>query len=140
MVFRDIPKIGSFRLPTHRRDAHRKFFLLIPYWIKIKILPLRRIYAALGSKGLIGVKFFFVDFREIKSKISFYCLLTHRRGSHMIFLMIPSYFIFYLPNSRTTVSQEVQAWFPVQLAFAKFLSKIKGNFWGSAVSMIPALY
>ena len=20
------PKIGSFRLPTHRRDAHRKFF------------------------------------------------------------------------------------------------------------------
>ena len=29
---------------------------------------------------------------------------------------------------RTTVSQDVQTWFPVQLAFAKFLSKIKGNF------------
>ena len=28
----------------------------------------------------------------------------------------------------------------VQLAFAKFLSKIRGNFWGSAVSMILALY
>ena len=29
---------------------------------------------------------------------------------------------------RTTVSQDVQTRFPVQLAFAKFLSKIKGNF------------
>ena len=42
--------------------------------------------------------------------------------------------------ARTTVSQDVQTRFPVQLAFAKFLSKIKGNFWGSAVSMILALY
>ena len=41
---------------------------------------------------------------------------------------------------RTTVSLDVQTRFPVQLAFAKFLSKIKGNFWGSAVSMILALY
>ena len=31
-------------------------------------------------------------------------------------------------NPRTTVSQDVQTRFPVQLAFAKFLSKIKGNF------------
>ena len=30
--------------------------------------------------------------------------------------------------SRTTVSQDVQTRFPVQLAFAKFLPKIKGNF------------
>ena len=29
---------------------------------------------------------------------------------------------------RTTVSQDGQTRFPVQLAFAKFLSKIKGNF------------
>ena len=43
-------------------------------------------------------------------------------------------------DPRTTVSQDVQTRFPVQLAFAKFLSKIKGNFWGSAVSMILALY
>ena len=41
---------------------------------------------------------------------------------------------------RTTLSQDVQTWFPVQLAFSKFLSKIEGNFWGSAVSMILALY
>ena len=34
----------------------------------------------------------------------------------------------------------LQTWFPVQLAFAKFLSKIKGNIWGSTVSMILALY
>ena len=27
LVLRDIPKIGSFRLPSHHsRDAHRKFF------------------------------------------------------------------------------------------------------------------
>ena len=31
-------------------------------------------------------------------------------------------------GSRTTVSQDVQTRFSVQLAFAKFLSKIKGNF------------
>ena len=43
-------------------------------------------------------------------------------------------------EARTTVSQDVQTWFSVQLAFAKFLSKIMGNFWGSAVSMILALY
>ena len=35
---------------------------------------------------------------------------------------------------RTTISQDVQTRFSVQLAFAEFLSKIKGNFWGSAVS------
>ena len=43
-------------------------------------------------------------------------------------------------KKMTTVSQDVQTRFPVQLAFAKFLSKLKGNFWGSAVSMILALY
>ena len=37
---------------------------------------------------------------------------------------------------RTTISQDVQTRFPVQLAYAKFISKIKGNIWGSAVSMI----
>ena len=42
--------------------------------------------------------------------------------------------------ARSTVSQDVQTRFPVQLAFAKFLSKIKENFWGSAVSMILELY
>ena len=45
-----------------------------------------------------------------------------------------------IAKPRTTVSQDEQIRFPVQLAFAKFLSKIKGNFWGSAVSMILALY
>ena len=34
----------------------------------------------------------------------------------------------YNNNSRTTISQDVQTRFSVQLAFAKFLSKIKGNF------------
>ena len=43
-------------------------------------------------------------------------------------------------ESSTTASQDVQTRFSVQLAFAKFLSRIKGNFCGSAVSMILALY
>ena len=30
--------------------------------------------------------------------------------------------------ARITISQDVQTRFPVQLAFAKFLSKIKGTF------------
>ena len=41
--------------------------------------------------------------------------------------------------SRTTLSQDKQTRSSVQLAFAKFLSKIKENIWGSAVSMILAL-
>ena len=36
----------------------------------------------------------------------------------------------HIIKSRTAVSQDVQNRFPVQLAFAKFLSKIKGNFEG----------
>ena len=40
---------------------------------------------------------------------------------------------------RTTVSQDVQKWFSVQLAFAKFLSKMKGNFQYSASIMDTAL-
>ena len=34
----------------------------------------------------------------------------------------------YKHESRTTISQDVQTSFSVQLVFAKFLSKIKGNF------------
>ena len=45
----------------------------------------------------------------------------------------------YMVIPRTTVSQDVQTWFPVQLAFAKFLSKIKGNFQYSASIMDTAL-
>ena len=41
---------------------------------------------------------------------------------------------------KTTVSQDVQTWFFVQLAFSKFISKMKGNLWGSAVFMILSLY
>ena len=41
--------------------------------------------------------------------------------------------------SRTTVSQDVQTWFSVHLAFAKFLSKIKKFFKYSASIMDTAL-
>ena len=36
--------------------------------------------------------------------------------------------ILFMQKSRTIISQDVQTRFPVQLAFAKFLSKIKENF------------
>ena len=42
-------------------------------------------------------------------------------------------------ESRTTVSQDVQTRFSVQLALAKFLCKIKGNFQYSASIMDTAL-
>ena len=34
----------------------------------------------------------------------------------------------FMVRSRNTVSQDLQTQFPVQLAFAKFLSRITGNF------------
>ena len=37
-----------------------------------------------------------------------------------------------MPIPRTTISQDVKTRFSVQLAFAKFLSKIKENFYYSA--------
>ena len=35
-IFESLPKIGSYRLPTHGRDAHKNFFM-IPSYFKIKI-------------------------------------------------------------------------------------------------------
>ena len=46
------------------------------------------------------------------------------------------YKIIYVYIPRTTLSQDVQTRFSVQLAFAKFLSKIKGNFNTVPVSWI----
>ena len=49
-----------------------------------------------------------------------------------MFLLFLSEQLILINKARTTVSQDVQTRLPVQLAFAKFLSKIKGNFGGSA--------
>ena len=43
--------IGSYRLPTHRRDAHRIFSLIHSYF-KIKIWVKVDLWVRLGSKGL----------------------------------------------------------------------------------------
>ena len=43
------PKIGFYRLPTHRRGAHRNFF---PSYFKIEILAVRDDIVTLGHKGL----------------------------------------------------------------------------------------
>ena len=45
--------------------------------------------------------------------------MPHKGGSKSPWLKL---------RPRTTISQDVQTWFSVQLAFAKFLSKIKENF------------
>ena len=50
--FETYPKIGSLRLPTHSRDAHRNFFM-IPSYSKIEILAIRDEFVTLGHKGLI---------------------------------------------------------------------------------------
>ena len=47
------PKIGSYRLPTHERSAHRNFFTVIPSYFRIEILAMRYQTAALGTNGLI---------------------------------------------------------------------------------------
>ena len=47
------PKIGSFRLPTHSRNAHRNFLVDPFFKIKIKILAKRTICRTFGSKGLM---------------------------------------------------------------------------------------
>ena len=50
VVFRDIPKIDSFRLPTHSRNAYTNF-LMISYF-KIEIFVRRDEFVTLGHKGL----------------------------------------------------------------------------------------
>ena len=51
LFFMTKPKIGSFRLPIHSRDAHRNFFM-ISSEIGIKILARPALHGTLGSKGL----------------------------------------------------------------------------------------
>ena len=44
--------MGFICLPTHSRDAHIKFFLTITSNFRIKILSIRALLCAIGSKGL----------------------------------------------------------------------------------------
>ena len=55
-------------------------------------------------------------------------LVTINRYLYNICLLISPYLVFNMYTTRTTISHYVQTLFSVQLAFAKFLSKIKGNF------------
>ena len=57
------PKIAPFRLPTHSRDANRKFFLMISSEIEIYVLAKRTIYGTLGIGGL-SYHFLFTDHCE----------------------------------------------------------------------------
>ena len=52
------------------------------------------------------------------------------------FVMVSSwnrneFYAYFNCKARTTISEDVQTQFPVQLAFAKLISRIKGNFWGT---------
>ena len=114
-------KIGSFRLPTHSRDAHKNFFddfdILISSDFKIEFLAIRddssHSYKGLNKfeififfNSLLPEFFFFVVFRHIFSKIdSFvYRLLVATLIGN--FLTIPSYFkIEYLPIRDEFVTQ-----------------------------------
>ena len=69
---------------------------------------------------------------SLDSTIGQFC--PHKLCSH---LLCPTEFLIgqpkllrtvYLSANWTTISQDAQTWFSMQLAFAKFLSKIKGNF------------
>ena len=40
LVFETQPRIGFYRVPTHRRVPHRKFIFIIPSYFKIEILNL----------------------------------------------------------------------------------------------------
>ena len=51
--FGTYPNIGSFRLPTHSRDGHRKIFLMIPSFFKIEISAIRDEFVTRGHKGLM---------------------------------------------------------------------------------------
>ena len=71
---------------------------------------------------------FFVWFIEINFRYIFrnYHFTVHKQchsfARYNIYIYINQY-------TRTTISQDVQTRFSVSWAFAKFLSKIKGNFW-----------
>ena len=76
----------------------------------------------------IGLEFVKIYF------ISFFLLLHGNCWSHFYisntFVFIRTFVIrsAFITYTRTTISQDLQTWFSVQLAFAKFLSKIKGYF------------
>ena len=82
---------GSFRLPTHSRDAHWNFyFLMIPSEIEIKISAKSAIYGTLCSKELqkknIIYIYSIVDassiYRMIRSHLS--CTKHAMNASHTI--------------------------------------------------------
>ena len=62
IVFRDKTKIGSLRLPTHSRNAHRNFFQRTLLISKSKFWP----QGTLGSKGLNKLFYFLVHSQNIE--------------------------------------------------------------------------
>ena len=62
-----------------------------------------------------------IDFSPTKRNLLLILEFSHNQ-------LVRSATLFNLGTVRTTLSQDVQTLFPVQLAFAKFLSKIKEKF------------
>ena len=83
--------------PTHRRDAHRKFFWWSLLKLKSKFFALRRIFAALGSKGLSLVTV--TDIRTID---------THSKILHVLLWCVPLHFVTSSEKFATDCKREVQ--------------------------------
>ena len=68
--FGTYPIIGSFHLPTHSRDAHRNFFLMIPSKFNIEILAIRALLCPVDNTGLTLINSI-IFFCEIRSSSKF---------------------------------------------------------------------
>ena len=71
---------------------------------------------------------YFITFFAKSSKYSMVVANFHRNYELRLLYYYWNYVFRYIRESRTTILQDVQSRFSVQLAFAKFLSKIKGKF------------
>ena len=101
VVFRYSLRIGCYRIPTHRRGAHRIFFI-IPSYFKIKILTKYCPLATLCNKGLNSLE------RHPYLKLEFFrstIIHMHSIGNVLHFAM--SIFFTYVQNfSRENAIRE----------------------------------
>ena len=75
-------KIGSFRLPTHRRDAHRNFFLMIPSFNQ---LPNNTKKSETGSEVSVRLFVYLVHAIHKEITVELYSFATVRRFNFSLF-------------------------------------------------------
>ena len=136
-------KLYYMRVCSPQTATSREIFIYSLYFLPFKAIAIiaSRVIPKVYSKHYLKCHIFQAVKR--KSIRCFIAVETHSKLYSVLF--IPASFkglndMRCSPRPKTTISQDVQTRFPVQLAFDKFLSRIKGNFLGSAVSMILELY